>query len=65
MLDNRYTVTKEYCGQPKPQWVARFCGDWIGRDESKPGAWLQCQAHDDARKQEMGIDDAKTLPRTR
>lgn len=28
--DRRYAVRLEYCGKPHQQWVARFCGDWIG-----------------------------------
>ncbi len=29
-LDARYTITAEFCGYPKRQHVARFCGDWLG-----------------------------------
>lgn len=28
--DGRYTVTKEWTGQPAPVWVARFCGELLG-----------------------------------
>ena len=28
--DRRYSVQIEYCGRQNPQWVARFCGDWLG-----------------------------------
>jgi hypothetical protein len=28
--DRRFTVTRECCGHATPQFVARFCGDWIG-----------------------------------
>jgi hypothetical protein len=27
--DRRWTVTREYTGKAKPQFVIRFCGDWI------------------------------------
>jgi len=27
--DNRYTITKEFCGYEKPRFVLRFCGEWI------------------------------------
>lgn len=30
VTDSRYTIDKEFTGAPKPQFVARFCGDWIG-----------------------------------
>jgi hypothetical protein len=29
--DSRYTVGKEYTGHERPQFVARFCGTWIGQ----------------------------------
>lgn len=28
--DNRYTITFEYTGKPRPVYVVRFCGDWVG-----------------------------------
>lgn len=27
--DKRYTIAKEYTGKDKPQWVLRYCGDWV------------------------------------
>ena len=27
--DKRYTITREWTGQEKPQFVVRFCGDWV------------------------------------
>jgi hypothetical protein len=27
--DNRWTITREHTGKPAPQYVIRFCGDWI------------------------------------
>jgi hypothetical protein len=27
--DERYSVTKEFTGHEKPQWVVRFCGQWV------------------------------------
>ena len=27
--DQRWTVTREFTGKAKPQFVIRFCGDWI------------------------------------
>ena len=27
--DERYQLSKEFCGYAKPHWVLRFCGDWI------------------------------------
>lgn len=49
--DTRYTVRPEYTGHQsgKPQQVARFCGEWIGSDETVKGAELLCIIHDDER----------------
>lgn len=41
--DPRYTVTLEACGQTMPQYVARFCGNWIGWAESHNDAVKLCQ----------------------
>lgn len=34
-LDRRYTIRREWCGQPDKRWVARFCGEWIGQAGSR------------------------------
>lgn len=49
-MDKRYTVTREWCGQARPMWIARFCGDWIGKGEHKSDATMLCLAHSDARE---------------
>lgn len=36
--DQRYTVTLENTGRCRPQFVARFCGDWIGAAAIKSDA---------------------------
>ena len=33
--DARWTITKEWCGRTRPQFVARFCGDWLGCRETR------------------------------
>lgn len=43
--DRRYTVAKEFAGQAKPQFVARFCGEWIGAAGREAGAWLLAGTH--------------------
>lgn len=35
--DRRYTVTKEGTGASRPQWVARFCGEWLGCSYERAG----------------------------
>lgn len=52
--DERYTISKEFCGHPKARWVARFCGDWIGQDQYRSGAVMLCVAHYDKRQEELG-----------
>ena len=29
--DPRWTISREWTGQEKPQFVVRFCDDWIGQ----------------------------------
>ena len=29
-LDERYSISLEYCGYKEPQYVARFCDEWLG-----------------------------------
>ena len=36
--DSRYTIALEHCGQLTPQYVIRFCGDWIGSAPTKQEA---------------------------
>ena len=31
--DGRYTITREWTGKEKPQFVVRFCSEWV---DSKP-----------------------------
>ena len=48
--DNRYTVTREWCGYSTPRYVARFCGSWIDQAETKAEAWEHAQGHYDDHK---------------
>lgn len=36
--DRRYTVQREWCGHIRPQWVARFCDQWIGAAPTRRSA---------------------------
>ena len=29
LIDARFTITPEFCGDPKARWILRFCGDWV------------------------------------
>ena len=30
--DGRYTISREWTGKENPQFVVRFCGDWVGSE---------------------------------
>lgn len=36
--DKRYTISREWTGREKPDFVARFCEEWIGASASPEGA---------------------------
>lgn len=43
--DRRYKVAREYCGQARPAYVARFCGQFLTSAATDWQAWLECAAH--------------------
>ena len=43
--DRRYSVAPEYCGQARPAYVARFCGQFLGHAPADWQAWLLCAEH--------------------
>jgi hypothetical protein len=49
VTDSRYSITIENTGAARPQYVARFCGDWIGA-RSTYGAALLLLAGEQARR---------------
>lgn len=38
--DKRYRVAREFCGESELCYVARFCGEWLGKSDTAQGAWL-------------------------
>lgn len=34
-IDKRYTITREYCGRDRIEYVARFCGEFIASSNTK------------------------------
>lgn len=54
-IDRRYAIAREYCGYKAPQWVARFCGDWLGCAPNRPAAIAAARAHQVARHHALGI----------
>lgn len=53
--DRRYTITREFCGYSKPQWVVRFCGDWIGRAAQRTDALSIALGHHNSRNRRLGL----------
>lgn len=51
--DPRYSVNLETCGQPMPQFVARFCGQWIGWRETRDQAVALCHEYHANRLEEF------------
>lgn len=43
--DERYTVSKEFCGYIEARHVARFCGEWIGQSKFYGSACMLCVGH--------------------
>lgn len=43
--DKRYTFTREFMGEREQMWVARFCGEWVGKSDTKVGAMLLAYSH--------------------
>jgi hypothetical protein len=49
--DERYAVALEFTGHAsgKPQYVTRFCGEFVGQDADLAGARLTAVLHDGTR----------------
>lgn len=60
-IDARYTVELEFTGAPRAQYVARFCGDWIGAANLQRDAWQLARTHQAQRVDQM-TRPAMTLP---
>jgi hypothetical protein len=41
LKDGRYTITREWTGKDKPQYVVRFCGDWLDSRPTKKAALMR------------------------
>ncbi|MGZ8887996.1 MAG: hypothetical protein ACXW1D_00390 [Halobacteriota archaeon] len=48
-LDARYTISREYCGVAIPQWVVRFCGEWVDCAPTEDRAKELAREYDRAR----------------
>jgi hypothetical protein len=58
--DERYSLTKGYTGHEKPQWVVRFCGQWVDSSAFYTSAVVKAVVSKAARDNELnntkGID---------
>jgi hypothetical protein len=59
--DTRYTIAKEYTGHPSanPQFVIRFCGDWVGSSQFYTSAVVRAVGHNAVRKGSPIITEKK------
>jgi hypothetical protein len=44
--DGRYTVTKEWTGEKSPQWIVRFCDEWVTSCPGRADALRAANVHD-------------------
>ena len=54
--DRRYTITKEYTGKAKPQYVIRFCNEWIDSRQFLNSAIVRAVGYDSERRGAMIIE---------
>lgn len=57
--DRRYTVAPEYCGLAERCFVARFCGDWLGRSATRAGAVAINRAHATLERARLSLAQAQ------
>lgn len=43
--DGRYTYTREFHGEAEQSWITRFCGEWVGKSETRVQARLNAYQH--------------------
>jgi hypothetical protein len=47
--DKRYSFAREFCGRKNPQFVARFCGEFISAHKTKRGAYEAAHGYESSR----------------
>lgn len=50
ILDNRYSVSFEYCGYTKPRHITRFCDGYLGNYEIRKEALAALEAFEIKRR---------------
>lgn len=57
--DTRYSIEKEFTGKAKPEYVARFCGEFIGSSQFLSAMQLRCVGHNIHRQGDPLITEQK------
>lgn len=58
--DFRYSIRQEFTGHAQgKQWVARFCGDWIGSSQFYSSALMLAAGHDARRKGALVLEECR------
>lgn len=59
LRDKRYSVTKEFTGTAKAQFVVRFCDEWVTSRSTYGGAVLAATAHRLQREGALVVEEIK------
>ncbi len=60
--DKRYSITREWTGREKPQWVVRFCGEFVSSHAFHSAALMRAVGESSIRRGAQVIEEipAKT-----
>jgi hypothetical protein len=56
LKDGRYTITREWTGKDEPQYVVRFCGDWVDSRSTKGAALMRAVGYQAERNGALVIE---------
>jgi len=54
--DQRYTITKEFCGHAEPRFVLRFCGEWVMQSQFYASVLMRAVGDSAMRKGAVAIE---------
>jgi len=63
--DRRYTVRLERTGRSRGQYVARFCGAWVGSADTAQQAWAQADDYEASRLRWLSALSSKSINQMR
>lgn len=58
--DSRYSIEREFTGRLEPEYVARFCGEFIGSSQFLSAMQLRCVSHKMMRNGAASIVEKRT-----